>query len=165
MLEPAAIQFLMLGGLLIYSILDIEYRSVPAAEIFFVGGCLLEVNNGNWVNLLSVILAVAFGSLPRLPNWLGWPLLFFPPAWPAFLVGSGVRRELLGRGDLFIIGIISLVYPLDIAIGAVIGMVLWARWWAGTRAEQRIVPLVPGILVGSVAGVGIHSILRSWFRI
>jgi hypothetical protein len=163
--QPAFIQPILLSGLLLWSIADLKYRVIPLVEIAFFGAVLLAINNGNWVNLISVVLAVTFGSLVWIPNCLGWLFLILPSAWPAFLIGSGVRKQVVGRADLFVMGIISCAFTLDIAVVAFVGMVAWSKWWVKAHVEDRHTPLVPGMLLGSLFGIGIRSILKYWFLI
>jgi hypothetical protein len=111
---------------------------------------------------------VAYGAA-ILPSGFAVLLLLWPPTWPSLVVGYGVRKELLGKGDLFAIGGISALYSLDVAIAAIIGTGLWARWWGRRYGKSgngtTLIPLLPGMVIGVAVGMGFHLVLKSYLGV
>ena len=162
-------QLLLFVLLILLGIADLKYRVAPAVEIFFFGSVLVAIlyQTQNLFQVGAVTLSVAYGAA-ILPGSFAMLLLLWPPTWPSLVVGYGVRKELLGKGDLFAIGGISALYSLDVAIIAILGTVLWARWWGNQYGKSgngtTLIPLLPGMVIGMAAGVGLHLILRFYFR-
>lgn len=149
---------LILVGMLIFSIADIKYRVIPAIEVVFFGVVLLVVRDYDILQVAIVVLSVLFGVFPRIPKILGIALLFFPYAWPTLLFGYGVRKAIVGKADLYAVGIVSLLFTQDVAIAAVIGGYLSIKWW--TKAwTQRPIPLIPGMSLGVLAGLGARWVM------
>jgi len=161
---PLLITRVLLGLLLIFlGLADLKYRVAPAVEIFFFGSVLLAIlyQSQSLLQIGAVTLSVAYGAL-ALPGGVAVPLALLPFAWPSLLVGYGVRKALLGRGDLFAIAGISAMYSFDVAVVAILGTVFWARWWQKkyrSTSGTMLVPLLPGMAIGMVAGVGVHVLL------
>jgi hypothetical protein len=144
--------YLILAGMLIFSIADIKYRVIPAIEVVFFGVVLLVVRDRDLLHVGIVVLSVLSGVLPRVPKILSMALLFFPYAWPTLLFGVGVRNTIVGRADLYAVGIVSLLFTQDIVIASIIVAWLWIKWW-GRKWSQRAVPLVPGMSLGVLIGL------------
>ena len=163
-------QLLFLVELIFLGIADLKYRVAAAVEIFFFGSVLVAIlyQPQNLLQVGAVTLSVAYGAA-ILPSGFAVLLLWWPPTWPSLVVGYGVRKELLGKGDLFAIGGISALYSLDVAIAAILGTVLWARWW-GNRYRNSgngttLIPLLPGMVIGVAVGMGLHLFLKSYFGV
>jgi len=162
------IQLLFLSLLILLSLADLIYRVAPAVEIFFVGCVVAAIlyQNQNLIQVGAITLSVAYGAA-MLPTAAMIPLVLLPLTWPSLLVGYGVRKELIGRGDLFAIGGISVMFSLDITVVAIIGMVLWSRWWGRkfrNKSFPTLIPLLPGMVIGMIVGIGLHLLLGN-FRV
>jgi hypothetical protein len=171
---PLLAQLLLFSLLLLLSLADLKYRAAPAVEIFFIGCILIAFTTQSLLHLGAVAFSVAYGVL-WLPSSFALPLLLWPQAWPTLLIGYGVRKELMGKGDLFAIGGISALYSLDVVIIALIGTALWSRWWCRRYVRQypaslgvkdpidiTLVPLLPGMVMGTMVGVAFHLLLKSY---
>ncbi len=151
-----------LASLGIFSLADLRYRTVPAAEIFFLGSVLLASQSGPLAAGV-IVLAVAWGILrPGLhragwPGWIAWPLLLYPPAWIVLLAGFGVRQGLVGKGDLLVLGGLACLLPWPALIFVVLGVESWRRWlrW---RGKSGMLPAIPGMFLGVAAFVLLKTI-------
>lgn len=140
---------------LLLSLADLRCRVVPGVEIVFLGVVLVALPDNPWA-VCAVVLAVGWGWMPvqrfsggrTWPNALALPLLFYPPAWPVLLTGSGVRQGLVGRGDLLAAGSLALVFPWPALIPALIGLEVWQRWWV--KHNHASFPALPGMVLGMV---------------
>lgn len=150
--------YLMLAGMLIFSFADLKYRVIPAIEVVFFGVVLLVVRDYDIWQVGIVVLSVLFGVFPRVPTILGMTLLFFPYAWPTLMFGYGVRKAIVGKADLYAVGIVSLLFPQDVAIAAVVGGYLSIRLWAKAW-KQRPIPLIPGMSLGVLVGLGARWVM------
>jgi len=150
--------YLVLAGMFIFSIADLKYRVIPAVEVVFFGVVILTVQDHNVWPVAAVVAAVIFGVLPRVPRLLGYVLLFFPSAWPTLLFGYGVRRAIIGKADLYVIGIVSLLFSQDIVIAALVGVFLWIKWWSRSW-KPRPIPLVPGMSLGVLVALGTRWVI------
>jgi hypothetical protein len=144
MMTPTA--FLSLGSLLLFSLADLRYRVVPGVTAFFLAAVLL----GAPADLLRVVLvvsAVCWGIWPRWPSLLVLPLLLYPFTWAVLLTGAGVRRGIVGRADLLVLGGLTCLFDWPAPVLALLGVELWRRLW---RRKQRTepVPALPGMLLG-----------------
>jgi hypothetical protein len=145
-----------LASLGIFSLADLRYRTVPAAEIFFLGSVLLASQSSPlaaWI----IVLAVAWGIL-RWPGWIAWPLLLYPPAWIVLLAGFGVRQGVIGKGDLLVLGSLACLLPWTALIFVLLGVESWRRWlrW---RGKSGMLPAIPGMFLGVVVYVLVKIIL------
>jgi hypothetical protein len=162
-------QLLFFVELIFLGIADLKYRVAAAVEIFFFGSVLVAIlYQAPILQVGAAALSVAYGAA-ILPSGFAVLLLLWPPTWPSLVVGYGVRKELLGKGDLFAIGGISALYSLDVAIAAIIGTMLWAKWW-GNRYRKSgdgttLIPLLPGMVIGVAVGMGFHLFLKSYFGV
>ena len=158
---PPDIQILFFGWLVVLAAADWKYRVVPGCEVFFAGAVLLAVlcRSQSLLALGAGLLAVAYGAL-RMPAPFALPLLLWPPSWPTLLIGYGVRKEILGRADLFTIAGISALYPVDVALAALVGTALWIRFWPRQPHGHDPLPLIP-LLPGMVIGAGLALICRA----
>ena len=103
-------QLLFLVELIFLGIADLKYRVAAAVEIFFFGSVLVAIlYQAPILQVGAAALSVAYGAA-ILPSGFVLPLLLWPLTWPSLMVGYGVRKELLGKGDLFAIGGISALY-------------------------------------------------------
>ena len=84
-------------------------------------------------HVLTLAIAVIWGNFQRIPARLALPLVFYPLAWPILLVGFGVRRKMIGKADLFAVGIIGVLFPISAVVAALLGFEFWRRWWVGRR--------------------------------
>lgn len=150
-----------LAILVLFTWSDLKYRVVPAIEFFFFGSVLMSVSGADLLRVAVVVMAVAYGILSVIPDALAAVLLFNPVAWPSLLISYGVRRDLFGRADLFAIGGISLIFPLEVTIAAIIGTVIWAKWWL-RRGKNFPVPLLPGMFLGVLIGLAFRFFLNLW---
>ncbi|MCG2659233.1 MAG: hypothetical protein L6437_03175 [Kiritimatiellae bacterium] len=145
-----------LASLGIFSLADLRYRTVPAAEIFFLGSVLLA-SQSSPLAVGFIVLAVAWG-IARWPGWIAWPLLLYPPAWIVLLAGFGVRQGLIGRGDLLVLGGLACLLPWTALIFVLLGVESWRRWlrW---RGKSGMLPAIPGMFLGVAAYVLVKIIL------
>ncbi len=150
---------------LLLSLVDLRYRVVPGVEIVFLGAVLIASPANPWA-VCAVVLAVGWGWVPvqpfsggrTWPNALALPLMFYPPAWPVLLTGSGVRLGIVGRGDLLAAGSLALVFPWPALIFALIGLEIWRRWWVQRGSETM--PALPGMAFGLLCYfVGMETLL------
>ena len=163
---PLFTQLILFILLVLLSLADLKYRVAPAVEIFFFGCIWVAImyQSQNLIQIGAVVFSVAYGAL-LFPTAFALPLLLWPPTWPSLLIGYGVRKEMMGKSDLFAIGGISALYSLDVAIIALIGTVLWTRWWSkkfGNKQGITLIPLLPGMVIGMTIGIGFHLLLKSF---
>lgn len=147
---------LILSAFLLYCFSDIKYRSTPAVEIFFLGAIAIAIGGGDFAKISVVVLAVCFGLFSSVPRQIGYCLMFFPVAWPVLMFGHGVRGEIVGRGDLYFIGILSALFTWDVVIASLFAMFLWGKYWRGYQVTRSI-PLIPGMVVGAVIALFIRG--------
>jgi hypothetical protein len=131
----------------LFSFADLRYRLVPAIEIFFLASLFIAAS-GSLLQVLAIVLAVAWGIFTSFPGFLVIPALFFPPAWVLLLTGFGVRRGLIGRADLLALAGIASLFPWTAVVLAVLGVELWRRWWRKRYPSDRLSPALPGMLLG-----------------
>ena len=159
-----------LASLGIFSLADLRYRTVPAAEIFFLGSVLLALRSNvstalntspNPLAVGIIVLAVAWGIL-RWPGWMAWPLLLYPPAWIVLLTGFGVRQGVIGKSDLWVLGSLACLLPWPALILVVLGVESWRRWlrW---RGKSGMLPAIPGMFLGMAAYVLLKIIFPAPF--
>ncbi len=141
----------------LFSVADLRYRLVPAIEIFFAAALLLALPDVP-LHAAIVLLAFAWGWLPRWPGFLALPLLFYPPAWVVLLTGAGVRHGMIGRADLLAVAGLAFLFPWPALILAGLGLEVWRRFWVWRRAGP--VPALPGMLLGLLVYVGISLLQR-----
>jgi hypothetical protein len=104
------IQTVSLLSFALFSIVDLRTRLIPLIEVFFViTACVAFLEDQMQVPIL--VLAVVWGIFHRIPACLMLPFLFYPPSWPAILIGFGVRKQLIGRADLFAVASIGFCFP------------------------------------------------------
>ena len=155
-----------LASLGIFSLADLRYRTVPAAEIFFLGSVLLALRSNvstalntspNPLAVGIIVLAVAWGIL-RWPGWMAWPLLLYPPAWIVLLAGFGVRQVVIGKSDLLVLGGLACLFPWPAIVLVLLGVESWRRWlrW---RGKSGMLPAIPGMFLGVAAYVLLKIIL------
>ena len=155
-----------LASLGIFSLADLRYRTVPAAEIFFLGSVLLALRSNvstalntspNPLAVGIIVLAVAWGIL-RWPGWMAWPLLLYPPAWIVLLAGFGVRQVVIGKSDLLVLGGLACLFPWPAIVLVLLGVESWRRWlrW---RGKSGMLPAIPGMFLGVAAYVLVKIIL------
>lgn len=94
----------------LFSVADLRYRLVPAIELFFLASIFVSASL-SLLQVLAVVLVVAWGIFPNLPAFVILPSLFSPAAWLLLLIGYGVRRSLIGRADLLALGGIACLFP------------------------------------------------------
>lgn len=162
---PFSTQLLLVTLLVLLSLADLKYRVVPAVEIFFFGSILtaLIYQSQNLLSLAAVVFSVAYGILLP-PAGFALPLLFWPSTWPALFVSYGVRKELLGRGDLFAMGGITALYSPDVTLLALLGTIIWTRWWSNKYRKSSgavVIPLMPGMVIGTILGIALHLFLKA----
>ena len=138
----------------LFSIVDLRSRIVPLIDIFFVLIGIFVFADSPW-HVLALTAAVIWGALHRVPVRLAFPLLFYPMAWPILLVGFGVRRDMVGKADLFALGTIGFLFPISAVIAALVGFEFWRRWWV-RRGNCGYIPAIPGMFLG----LAVHSIVQ-----
>jgi len=138
----------------LFSIVDLRSRFVPFIDIFFVLTGLFVFPDKPW-HVLALVIAVIWGVSPRIPAQLALPFLFYPFAWPILLVGHGVRQQLIGKADLFAIGIIGFLFPGPAVLAALLGFEFWRRWWL-RRGYCGFIPAIPGLFLG----LALYSIVQ-----
>jgi hypothetical protein len=143
----------------LFSFVDLRSRFVPFIDIFFVLTGIFVFAESPW-HVLTLAMAVIWGSFERIPARLVFPLVFYPLAWPILLVGFGVRRKMIGKADLFAIGTIGFLFPISAVIAALIGFEFWRRWWVG-RGNCGYIPAIPGMFLG----LAVHSIVQVGMQI
>jgi len=159
-----------LASLGIFSLADLRYRTVPAAEIFFLGSVLLALRSNvstalntspNPLAVGIIVLAVAWGIL-RWPGWMAWPLLLYPPAWIVLLAGFGVRQVVIGKSDLLVLGGLACLFPWPAIVLVLLGVESWRRWlrW---RGKSGMLPAIPGMFLGVAAYVLLKIIFPAPF--
>jgi len=159
-----------LASLGIFSLADLRYRTVPAAEIFFLGSVLLALRSNvstalntspNPLAVGIIVLAVAWGIL-RWPGWMAWPLLLYPPAWIVLLAGFGVRQVVIGKSDLLVLGGLACLFPWPAIVLVLLGVESWRRWlrW---RGKSGMLPAIPGMFLGMAAYVLLKIIFPAPF--
>jgi hypothetical protein len=148
------VQAISLFSFAIFSLVDLRTRLVPFIEVFF-GIAALLVFPDNRLHVTIVILAVIWGTFRRIPPRFMLPFLFYPPIWPALVVGFGVRKQMIGQADLFALAIVAVVFPFAAVITSILGFELWRRWWVA-RGNCGFMPAIPGLFLGLSA----YSILQ-----
>jgi len=143
----------------LFSIVDLRSRIVPFIDIFFVLTGIFVFGDKPW-HVLALVIAVVWGSFQRIPAMFMLPLVFYPWTWPVLLVGFGVRRKLVGRGDLFAIGIISFLFPISAVVAALSGFEIWRRWWVG-RGNGGYIPAIPGMFLG----LAVHNVIQMGLQV
>ena len=138
----------------LFSIVDLRNRIVPLIDIFFVLIGIFVFGDNPW-HVLALTVAVIWGSFQRVPSRLAFPLVFYPMTWPILLVGLGVRRNLVGRADLFALGTISFLFPISAVVAALVGFEFWRRWWV-KKGNCGYVPAIPGMFLG----LAIHYLVQ-----
>lgn len=133
------------AALALFSIADLRYRLVPAIELFFAAALILTLPDAP-LHVALILLAFAWGWLPRFPRRLAWLLLFYPPAWLVLLIGFGVRRNLIGKADLLAAAGLACIFSWPALILAALGFEIWRRFWL--RYKSGSVPALPGMLLG-----------------
>jgi len=159
-----------LASLGIFSLADLRYRTVPAAEIFFLGSVLLALRSNvstalntspNPLAVGIIVLAVAWGIL-RWPGWMAWPLLLYPPAWIVLLAGFGVRQVVIGKSDLLVLGGLACLFPWPAIVLVLLGVESWRRWLCW-RGKSGMLPAIPGMFLGMAAYVLLKIIFPAPF--
>ena len=129
----------------LFSFADLRYRLVPAIEIFFGAALVLTLPDAP-LHVGLILLAFAWGRLPRWPRSLALPLLFYPPAWVVLLTGFGARHGMIGKADLLAVAGLACLFPWPALILAALGLEVWRRFWV--RHKSGPVPALPGMLLG-----------------
>lgn len=139
----------------LFAIVDLRSRCIPFIDIFFVLTGLYIFPDKPW-QVIALAVLVIWGLSRRLPLWLAFPFFLYPNGWPTLLVGFGVRKQMIGKADLFAIGIIALLFPVAAMITALFGFSFWRSWWL-RRGNSGFVPAIPGLFFG----LAIYSIVWS----
>ncbi len=140
------IQTFSLISFAVFSLVDLRTRLVPLIEVFFALAMFVAFPE-NKLHVTVLLLAVLWGLFRRIPARFMLPFLFYPPAWPAVLIGFGVRKQMVGRADLFALGIIGFLFPLPAVIMSLLGFEFWRRWWM-KRGNCGLIPAMPGLFLG-----------------
>ena len=150
----SVIQAITLLSFALFSIVDLRTRLVPFIEAFFaIAICFALPENELHVTVL--VLVVIWGLSRRIPVCFALPFLFYPLSWPALLVGFGVRKEMIGRADLFAVAMIGFFFPFAAVIMAILGFEFWRRWWM-SRGNYGLIPALPGLFLG----LSVYSLLQ-----
>lgn len=110
-----------------FSLVDLRYRVVPGATVFFLAAVLLSARSDP-VQAGLVVLAV-------------------------LLREAGVRRGIVGEADFFILGVITCLFDWPATVLVLVGVEVWRRewrWWCSEAYRPDDVsrlPVLPGIFV------------------
>ena len=143
------VQAISLFSFAMFSLVDLRARVVPLIEVFF-GIAAFVAFPDDRVHVTAVILAVIWGTFRRIPARFLLPFLFYPPSWPTLLVGFGVRKQMVGQGDLFALAIVGVLFPFPAMIMSLLGFEVWRRWWV-SRGNCGLIPALPGLFLGLAA--------------
>ena len=152
------IQTVFLASFAVFSIVDLRTRLVPFIEAFFAVSVFFAFPHAE-LHVIILILAVIWGHFSCIPARLALPFLFYPPSWPALLVGFGVRKQMIGRADLLAVVMIGFLFPFPAVIMSLLGFEFWRRWWM-RRGNCGLIPAVPGLFLG-LAGYSLLQICLS----
>ena len=149
----------------LFSIVDLRSRFVPFIDVFFALTGLFVFPDNPW-HVLALVIAVIWGNFRRIPARFALPLVFYPFSWPILLVGYGVRQQMIGKADLFAIGIIGFLFPIPAVVTALLGFEFWRRWWV-RRGNCGYIPAIPGLFLGlamySIVHMGIQGLhILAW---
>jgi hypothetical protein len=155
------IQTISLLSFAVFSIVDLRTRFVPFIEAFFAIAVFFAFP-GDKLHVTVLVLAVAWGLFRRIPARFALPFLFYPLSWPALLVGFGVRKQMIGRADLYAVAMIGFFFPFPAVIMALLGFEFWRRWWM-RRGNYGLMPALPGLFLGlavySLLQIGLSEVL------
>ena len=140
------IQAISIISLAVFSIVDLRTRLVPFIEAFFVIAVFFAFPEDK-LHVTVLVMAVMWGLFRRIPARFGLPFLFYPMSWPAVLVGFGVRKQMIGRADLFAVAMIGFFFPFPAVIMSLLGFEFWRRWWM-RRGNYGLIPALPGLFLG-----------------
>ena len=143
------IQTISLISFAVFSIVDLRTRLVPFIDAFFVIAAFFAFPEDK-LHVTILVLAVIWGLFCRIPARFALPFLFYPLSWPALLVGFGVRKQMIGRADLFAVAMIGFLFPFPAVIMSLLGFEFWRRWWM-RRGNYGLIPALPGLFLGLVA--------------
>lgn len=142
------IQAISLISFAVFSIVDLRTRLVPFIEAFFVIAVFFAFPEDK-LHVIILVLAVIWGLFRRIPARLALPFLFYPLSWPVLLVGYGVRKQMIGRADLFALAMIGFLFPFPAVIISLLGFEFWRRWWM-RQGNYGLIPAMPGFFLGLV---------------
>ena len=157
------IQAFSIFAFALFSIVDLRSRFVPLIDVFFALTGLFVLPDDPW-HVIALVIVVIWGIFRRIPARWALPFVFYPFCWPILLVGYGVRRQMVGKADLYAIGTIGVLFPIPAVIAALVGFELWRRWWVW-RGNCGYIPAIPGMFVGLALYSVIHigtQFLRSF---
>ena len=140
------IQTITIISFAMFSIVDLRTRLVPFIEAFFVLAVFFAFS-ADRLHVTVLVLAVLWGLFRRIPSRFALPFLFYPMSWPALLVGFGVRKQMIGRADLFAVAMIGFFFPFAAVIMSLLGFEFWRRWWM-RRGNYGLIPALPGLFLG-----------------
>lgn len=148
------IQTFSIFAFALFSFVDLRSRFVPFIDIFFALTGIFVFPDNPW-HVLALALSVIWGTFRRIPARCALPFVFYPFSWPILLVGYGVRQQMIGKADLFAVGIIGFLFPIPAVISALLGFELWRRWWV-QRGNCGYIPAIPGMFLGLAAYSLVH---------
>jgi hypothetical protein len=155
------IQTITIISFAIFSIVDLRTRLVPFIEAFFVIAVFFAFPEDR-LHVTVLVLAVLWGLFRRIPSRFALPFLFYPMSWPALLVGFGVRKQMIGRADLFAVAMIGFFFPFAAVIMSLLGFEFWRRWWM-RRGNYGLIPALPGFFLGlsaySLLQIGVSQLI------
>ena len=140
------IQTISLISFALFSIVDLRTRLVPFIEAFFVIAVFIAFPEAK-LHVTVLLLAVVWGLFHGIPARFALPFLFYPLSWPALLVGFGVRKQMIGRADLYAVAMIGFFFPFPAVIMSLLGFEFWRRWWM-SRGNYGLIPALPGLFLG-----------------
>jgi hypothetical protein len=144
-----AVQAISLFSFAMFSLVDLRIRVVPLIEVFFGIAAFLAFPDDR-LHVTVLILAVIWGIFRRIPSYCLLPFHFYPPSWPALIVGFGVRKQMIGQADLFALAIVGVLFPFPAVIMSLLGVEAWRRWWV-RRGNCGLMPALPGLFLGLAA--------------
>ncbi len=143
------VQAISLFSFAVFSLVDLRARVVPLIEVFFGVAVFLAFPDDR-LHVTVLILAVIWGICRRIPSLFLLPFLFYPPSWPALIVGFGVRKQMIGQADLFALATVGVLFPFPALIMSLLGFEVWRRWWV-RRGNCGLIPAIPGLFLGLTA--------------
>jgi hypothetical protein len=149
-----SIQTFSLISFAVFSLVDLRTRLVPFIEVFFAMAMFVAFPE-NQLHVTVLVLAVLWGLFRRIPARFALPFLFYPPSWPALLVGFGVRKQMIGQADLLGVAMIGFLFPFPAVIMSLLGFEFWRRWWM-KRGNCGLIPAMPGLFLG----LAVYSLLQ-----
>ena len=159
-------QLLFFVELIFLGIADLKYRVAAAVEIFFFGCVLVAIlYQAPILQVGAAALSVAYGAA-ILPSGFALPCCYGLRPGRPWWSGTASARNYWGKATCLRSAVFPPCCSLDVAIAAIIGTVLWAKWWGNRYGKSgngtTLIPLLPGMVIGVAVGMGFHLFLKSF---